>query len=468
MVLFLRCGQDMERSFHKLQGKWLYFGQGCKKATMLDSVRYKVFGERHRYYLIAVLAAFLGLVLALILPNVIGGGALPKKTPIKIGVLHSLSGTMALSERSVAEATMLAVEELNRRGGVLGRKVEAILIDGRSNWNVFAQQAENLITIDEVSAVFGCWTSACRKTVKPVFERLDHVLFYPVQYEGLEQSSNIIYTGAAPNQQIIPATKWTIDHIGKRIYLLGSDYVFPRTAHAIIRTQVAALNGEIVGEAYVPLGGTDFKNILADIRDKQPDVIFNTINGDSNIAFYKQLRAAGMMAKDIPVMSFSLAEAEVQAIGPDLVAGDYAARNYFQTIRSEKNKEFVAKYRARYGKDKVTTAPMEAAYFGVFMWAQAVEESGSTQYRGFRDALLGQTMNAPSGIVYIDPNTQHTWRTVLIGQVRRDGNFDLIWDSGRPVRPVPYPGFLARAKWEEFLANLFEQWGGKWEAGGRT
>ncbi len=435
---------------------------------MLDSVRFKVFGERHRYYFIAALAGFFGLLLALLLPGVLGEGALPKKTPIKVGILHSLSGTMAVSEKSVADATLLAVEELNRRGGVLGRKVKAVIIDGRSDWNVFASQAENLIRSHKVSAVFGCWTSACRKTVKPVFERLDHVLFYPVQYEGLEQSPNIIYTGAAPNQQIIPATKWTIDNIGRRIYLVGSDYVFPRTAHAIIRTQVAALNGQIVGESYVPLGGTGFSEILADIIEKKPDVIFNTINGDSNLAFYRQLRKAGVQADQLPVMSFSLAEAEVQAIGPELVAGDYAARNYFQTIESEKNKEFVQKYRQRFGKDKVTTAPMEAAYFGVFMWAQAVEESGSVLYRGFRDALLGQTMNAPSGVVYIDPNTQHTWRSVLIGKVRSDGNFELIWDSRRPVRPVPYPGFLAKARWEEFLDALFEGWGGRWEAEGRT
>jgi urea transport system substrate-binding protein len=435
---------------------------------MLDSVRYKVFGERRRYYLIAALAGGVGLVLAFLLPNVIGDGRLPKKTPIKIGILHSLSGTMALSERSVANATLLAVEELNRRGGVLGRKVRAIMVDGKSDWTVFANQAERLIQMHRVSAVFGCWTSACRKTVRPVFEEFDQLLFYPVQYEGLEQSPNIVYTGAAPNQQIIPATKWSIDNIGRRIYLVGSDYVFPRTAHEIIRTQVAALNGQIVGESYIPLGGTDFSEILSDIKDKKPDIIFNTINGDSNLSFYKQLRNAGVKADDMPVMSFSLAEAEVQAIGPGLVSGDYAARNYFQTIDSVKNKEFVGKYRERFGVNEVTTAPMEAAYFGVFMWAQAVEESGSINYKGYRDALLGQTLNAPGGVVYIDPITQHTWRTVLIGQVRKDGNFDLIWDSGRPVRPVPYPSFLARAQWQDFLNQLYEGWGKSWEAQGRS
>lgn len=434
---------------------------------MLDSVRYKVFGERHRYYLIALIAGILGLLLTILFSNVIGSGALPKKTPIKVGILHSLSGTMAVSERSVADATVLAIEELNRRGGLLGRTIDPIIIDGKSNWDVFAREAEDLIRTHKVSAVFGCWTSACRKTVKPVFERLDHILFYPVQYEGLEQSENIIYTGAAPNQQIIPATKWTIDNIGQNIYLLGSDYVFPRTAHEIIRTQVAALNGRIVGESYVPLGGSRFEDILNDIKGKKPDVIFNTINGDSNLAFYKELRRAGIRSKDIPVMSFSLAESEVQAIGPELVAGDYAARNYFQTIETEQNIDFVGKYRKRFGSDKVTTAPMEAAYFGVLMWARAVEESGSVQYRGYRDALLGLTLNAPSGIVYIDPTTQHTWRKVLIGQVRDDGNFDLVWDSGRPVRAVPYPGFLPKAKWEEFLRNLYANWDNQWEASGR-
>ncbi|MGB0682239.1 MAG: urea ABC transporter substrate-binding protein [Magnetovibrionaceae bacterium] len=424
----------------------------------------RVFGARHRYYLGALLAAMFGFIAAALAPTLLNISDAPKRSPIKVGVLHSLSGTMALSESPVAEATIFAIRELNAKGGVLGRKVEPILVDGRSDWTVFAEEADRLIAEQEVSAIFGCWTSACRKTVKPVFERHDHVLFYPVQYEGLEQSPNIIYTGAAPNQQIIPATKWSIDNLGRRIFLVGSDYVFPRTANAIIRLQVSALNGEIVGEDYQTLGGGDFAPIIERIKLARPDVIFNTINGDSNVAFYQQLRDAGILPEAIPVMSFSLAESEARAIGPELVAGDYAARNYFQTVDSQENRDFLARLRGRFGDDVVTNAPMEAAYFGVLMWAQAVEEAGSAQFRDYRATLPGQSMRAPGGIVYIDPENQHTWRRVLIAQAQPEGTFRVVWNSQRPIRPVPYPGFRSKAEWEAFLEDLYTGWGNHWAA----
>jgi urea transport system substrate-binding protein len=398
------------------------------------------------------------------MPHLLGVSLDNSRGPIKVGVLHSLSGTMAVSERTVADATLYAIQELNNSGGVLGRKVVPVVVDGRSDWDVFATQAEDLIVHEKVSAVFGCWTSACRKTVKPVFERFRHVLFYPVQYEGLEESPNIIYTGAAPNQQIIPATKWSLDHLGRRVYLVGSDYVFPRTANAMIRPQVVTLGGEVVGEAYVPLGGTDFSQVVADIQRTHPDVIFNTINGDSNIAFYRQIRAAGITPQDSPVMSFSLAEAEVKAIGPDLVAGDYAARNYFMSLDSPENQRFVAGFRRHFGEDYVTTAPMEAAYFGVKLWAKAVEEAGSADYADYHATLMGQSMRAPGGIVYIDPATQHTWRTVLIGRVTGSGSFDVVWSSGQPIRPTPFPGLRPRQDWLDFLDQLRRGWGGRWAA----
>lgn len=428
----------------------------------MSDMRHRVYSPRHRYYLGAAFSAVMLLLIIVLAPLVVGLEALPGRATIKVGVLHSLTGTMAVSERTVADATLFAIDEINKRGGVLGRKVEPILVDGRSDWEVFAREAEALITKDHVSAVFGCWTSACRKTVKPVFERYQSALFYPVQYEGLEQSPNIIYTGAAPNQQIIPATKWSMDHLGRRVYLVGSDYVFPRTASAIIRTQVAALSGEVVGEAYVPLGGSHFKAIIEDIQRTKPDVVFNTINGDSNIAFYNQLRAAGVTPEDIPVMSFSLAEAEVLAIGPGLVAGDYACRNYFMSIETNENRDFVRRFREQFGASYVTTAPMEAAYFGVLLWAKAVEEAGSTAYADWRPTLMGQSMSAPSGIVYLDPANQHTWRTVLIGRVELDGHFQVVWSSRRPVRPVPFPGFLPRSEWVSFLQGLYDGWGGRW------
>lgn len=426
----------------------------------------RVLAPRHRYYAGAIVAALVGIFIAVNVPAVLGSAGQRAKAPIKVGVLHSLTGTMAVSERPVAEATLFAIAELNRAGGVLGRPVEPILVDGASDWGVFAREAETLIVDRKVSAIFGCWTSACRKTVKPIFEAHDHVLFYPVQYEGLEQSPNIVYTGAAPNQQIIPATKWALDNLGRRIFVVGSDYVFPRTAGAIVRAQVAALNGEVVAEAYRPLGSTDFAAVAEEIKATRPDVVFNTINGDSNIAFYKALRAAGVTPDAIPVMSFSLAESEVRAIGPELVQGDYAARNYFQSVATAENQAFKAGFRARYGPAAQTTAPMEAAYFGVRLWAQAVAEAESDLYRDYRARLLGQSLKAPSGIIYLDPITQHTWRPVLIGRVRGDGDFDIVWSSGRPVRPIPFPGLRSRQEWQGFLQGLFDGWGGSWAAPG--
>lgn len=383
---------------------------------------------------------------------------------IKVGILHSRTGTMAVSERTVIDATLYAIDEVNKAGGVLGRQIKPIVVDGKSDWAVFATQAEKLITVDKVSAVFGCWTSACRKTIKPIFEKHDSVLFYPVQYEGLETSPNIVYTGAAPNQQIIPAIKWSMDNLGRRFFLVGSDYVFPRTANKIIQAQVTALKGEVAGEAYAPLGSQDFAGIVEAIKQARPDVIFNTINGDSNLGFHRALRAAGITPDIIPVMSFSVAEAEVKAIGPAVMAGDYAARNYFQTVDTPENHAFVAGFKARYGKDYVTTAPMEAAYFGVKLWARAVSEAGSADFRDFRATIKGQSMASPGGTVTIDPATQHAWKTVRIGRIRADGDFEILWDSQRPVRPVPYPSFLARSQWTDFLDELYRGWGNNWAA----
>lgn len=419
-------------------------------------------GERRRNFVAAIVLAVLSW--AAIYAAIAAWPSQDRNRPIKVGVLHSLSGTMAVSEQAVAEATLFAIAELNRRGGVLGRKVEPVVVDGRSDWGVFAAAADRLITQDKVSAVFGCWTSACRKTVKPVFERRDAVLFYPVQYEGLEQSPNIVYTGAAPNQQIIPAIKWTLDHLGRRLFLVGSDYVFPRTANKMIAVQTAALHGDVVGEAYAPLGSQDFGAIVDEIRRVRPDVIFNTINGDSNLGFFRALRAAGITPAQIPVMSFSIAESEVKAIGPAMLAGDYCARNYFQSVDTPENHRFVAGYKAAHGQATVTTAPMEAAYFGVMLWAKAVEEAGSPDFRDFRATIKGQSMAAPGGTVTIDPVTQHTWKTVRIGRIREDGNFQILWDSQRPVRPVPFPSFLPKGDWLQFLDQLYLGWGGNWSA----
>jgi urea transport system substrate-binding protein len=382
--------------------------------------------------------------------------------PIRVGILHALSGTMAISESALVDAALMAIDEINAAGGLIGRRIQPLVIDTRSDWAYAAQAARDLITRDDVDVVFGCWTSACRRTVKPVFESLNHLLVYPVQYEGLEASPNILYTGAAPNQQIIPAVKWALDNLGRRFYLVGSDYVFPRSANAIIRDQVASLRGEIVGESYLLLGAVDVEPIIARIVETQPDVILNTINGDSNVAFFRALRAAGITPDSIPTVSFSIAESELPALEIDSVVGDYAAWNYFQSLQTAANVRFVEAFRARYGADRVTSDPIEAAWFGVHLWANAVRDANTSAVAAVRLALRDQTLRTPGGIISVDPQTNHVWKTVQIGRIRLDGQFDIVWSSGNPIRPQPYPIYRTRRAWATFLDNLYTSWGGAW------
>jgi urea transport system substrate-binding protein len=385
------------------------------------------------------------------------------REPIRVGILHSQTGTMAISEKSVRDATLLAIAEINEDGGLLGRKIEAVVVDGRSDWPTFAVEAERLIARDKVSVVFGCWTSASRKTVLPVFERHEHLLFYPVQYEGLEQSPYVVYTGAAPNQQLVPAVKWCFDELrARKFFLVGSDYVFPRTANEIMRAQIQALRGEVVGEEYVLLASVDFEQIVRQIVETQPDVILNTVNGDSNVAFFRQLRAAGITPDEIPTMSFSIAEDELRSMDVQAMSGNYATWNYFQSINRPENTAFVDAFKSRYGEDRVTDDPIEAAYFGVHLWAQAVQDAGTDDVQAVRKKLAGQSYPAPGGIVSIDPDSHHTWKTVRVGRIRDDGEFDILWTSQNPVRPVPFPDSKSRSQWETFLADLFQGWGESW------
>jgi urea transport system substrate-binding protein len=361
-----------------------------------------------------------------------------QEEPIKVGILHSLSGTMSISEVSVRDATVLAIEEINAAGGVLGRQLEPIIEDGASDWPTFAEKARKLILEDEVAVVFGGWTSASRKAMLPVFEELNGLLFYPVQYEGLEMSPNIFYTGATTNQQIVPAVEYLLGEGYVKFFLLGSDYVFPRTSNTIIKEQLAASGGETVGEEYVPLGGTEFSTILAKIREANPDVIFNTLNGDSNVAFFKQFVDAGFSAESLPTMSVSIAEEEVIGIGIENIVGHLTSWNYYQTVETPENEVFVAAFKERYGEERVTNDPMEAGYFGVYLWAAAVEAAGSTDVDAVKAAAPGITFNAPEGLVTIDGDNQHVYKTVRIGKIREDGLIDTIWETEEPVKPDPY------------------------------
>ena len=366
---------------------------------------------------------------------------------IKVGILHSLSGTMAISETTVVEAEQLAIKEINAAGGVLGMQIEAIIEDGASDWPTFAEKATKLIDQDQVATVFGCWTSASRKAVLPVFESKNHMLWYPLQYEGQECSKNIFYTGAAPNQQIEPAVDWLLENKGTQFFLVGSDYVFPRTANTIIKEQLAAKGGETVGEDYLPLGSTEVTPIITKIRQALPNggVIFNSLNGDSNVAFFKQLQGAGLTPEQYPVMSVSIAEEEVRQIGKEFLLGHYAAWNYYQTVESPENEKWVADFKAEYGEDRVTNDPMESAYIMVYLWKQAVEAAGTTELEAVRAAAIGQEFAAPQGPVKMNVN-HHISKTVRIGEVRDDGLFDIVWATDGPLDPLPWNQFVPDTK----------------------
>ncbi len=367
---------------------------------------------------------------------------------VKVGILHSLSGTMAISETSVRDAELLAINEINAKGGVLGKQIVVVQEDGASEPQIFAERARKLIQSDKVATIFGCWTSASRKAVKPVVEETGALLWYPVQYEGMEMSPNIMYMGAAPNQQAVPAVDFCTEKFGKNIFLVGSDYVFPRTANKIIKAQLKYLGGSAAGEEYTPMGHTDFATIVSKIKAAKPDCIINTLNGDSNVAFFKQLTDAGITASTIPVMSFSIAEEEVGGVGIENLKGHYVAWNYYQTTKTPENDAFVAAYKKAYGSKRVTDDPIEAGYIGVYLWAMACEKAGSFDVDKVRAAAKGISFNAPEGKVTLDGDNQHIYKPVRIGKINNTGLIDEVWSTSGAVKPDPY---LSTYNWAKGL-----------------
>ena len=377
---------------------------------------------------------------------------------IKVGVLHSLSGTMAISETALKDVALMTIAEINASGGVMGKKLVPVVVDPASNWPLFAEKARQLITQDKVAVVFGCWTSVSRKSVLPVFKELNGVLFYPVQYEGEELEKNVFYTGAAPNQQAIPAVEYLMSEEGggaKRFFLLGTDYVYPRTTNKILR---AFLKSKGVAEAdieevYTPFGHGDYQTIVANIKKFAlggKTAVISTINGDSNVPFYKELGNAGLKATDVPVVAFSVGEEELRGIDAKPLAGHLAAWNYFMSLKNPANDAFIKKYRA-YAKanhlanaDKVVTNdPMEATYVGIHMWKQAVEKAKSTAADKVIPAVGGQTFKAPSGFVLeMDRTNHHLHKPVFIGEVRPDGQFNVVWKTKAPLRAQPWSPFV--------------------------
>ena len=378
---------------------------------------------------------------------------------IKIGILHSLSGTMAISETALKNVALMTIEEINAGGGVLGKKLEPVVVDPASNWPLFAERARQLLAQDKVAAVFGCWTSVSRKSVLPVFKELNGLLFYPVQYEGEELEKNVFYTGAAPNQQAIPAVEYLMSEEGggaKRFVLLGTDYVYPRTTNKILRAFLKSkgVSDADILEDYTPFGHADYQTIIARIKqfaaEGKKTAVVSTINGDSNVPFYKELGNAGLKATDVPVVAFSVGEEELRGVDTKPLLGHLAAWNYFMSVDNPQNKAFIEKYRAWAKKNAVPNAdtvvtndPMEATYVGLHMWKQAVEKAGSTDVDKVIAAMGGQTFKAPSGFTLtMDATNHHLHKPVLIGEVRADGQFDVVWQTQQPIRAQPWSPFI--------------------------
>ncbi|MGN1417115.1 MAG: urea ABC transporter substrate-binding protein [Oscillospiraceae bacterium] len=358
---------------------------------------------------------------------------------VKVGLLHSLTGSMAISEKSVRDAEVLAIEEINAAGGVNGKQIVYVEEDGASEPSTFATKAEKLVDSEGVATIFGCWTSSSRKAVKPIVEEYDSLLWYPVQYEGMESSSNIVYTGAAPNQQIVPAIDYLIEQGYTKFFLLGSDYVFPRTANMIINAQIENAGLEVVGEEYADMDQTDFAAIIAKIEAAQPDVIINTLNGTGNVSFFKQMSEKNYTSKEYMTMSFSIAEEEVATIGSDILEGHMVSWNYYQTTDTAKNSEFVAAYKEKYGEDRVTSDPAEAAYDAVYLWKAACEKAGSFEVDDVIAAIESGDISydAPEGKVTVKGDNHHLVKPVRIGQVGADGLISEIYSTD-PVDPDPY------------------------------
>jgi len=377
---------------------------------------------------------------------------------IKVGILHSLSGTMAISETVLKDTALMTIDEINAKGGVLGKKLEPVVVDPASNWPLFAEKAKQLISQDKVAVMFGCWTSVSRKSVLPVVEELNGLLFYPVQYEGEELSKNVFYTGAAPNQQAIPAVEYLMSKAGggaKRFVLLGTDYVYPRTTNKILRAFLKSkgVADKDIDEKYTPFGHSDYQTIVADIKKFAAGgktAVISTINGDSNVPFYKELGNQGLKATDVPVVAFSVGEEELRGVDTKPLVGHLAAWNYFMSIKNPTNDAFkkqwaeYAKAKKLPGADKpLTNDPMEATYIGIHMWAQAVQKAGSTDTDKVIAAMAGQTFPAPGGFVStMDPKNHHLHKPVFIGEVKADGQFNVVWKTPAPVKAKPWSPYI--------------------------
>ncbi|MFT3801446.1 MAG: urea ABC transporter substrate-binding protein [Burkholderiaceae bacterium] len=369
----------------------------------------------------------------------IGQRAFAQET-VKVGILHSLSGDLALAEASVVDADKMAIDEINAAGGVLGRRIVPVVEDGASDWPTFAEKARKLISADKCAAVFGCYTSASRKAVLPVFEQLKGLLYYPTYYEGQEESPNILYIAAEATQQTGAAVEWLMKNGGKSVYLIGSDYIWPRVTNKIARPTVTRLGGKVVGEEYVPLGGTSFGSIINKIKALKPDIVLSTVVGGSNVAFFKQMKSAGIDPGKTTIMALALTEEEVSGVGAENVTGVHACMGYFQSLDNPANRKFVAAFKAKYGPKRVTADVLECAYTSVYLWKAAVEKAGGFDVEKVVAASAGLEFESPEGLVRIHEKNHHLYKRARIGVFQPDGQVKVLYETAL-IEPAPFAKF---------------------------
>jgi urea transport system substrate-binding protein len=385
------------------------------------------------------------------------------KTPIKIGILHSLTGSLALSEKPIVDAELMAIDELNAKGGLLGRPIVPVIADGKSDELIFVQEAERLIVQEKVVAIVGGWTSGSCRIMQPMIEKYNNLLFYPVTHEGIQESPNILFVGATQNQQIVPAALWSYYNLGKRFFIVGSDEIFSRVASKIIQETLASVDAQVVGDEYIMLGSKEVEPMIKKIIAAKPDVIINTIQGDSNVPFFEVLRAHGITPEKIPVMSIgSVTETEFVGIGSSAMAGDYTTASYFQSVSREENSIFVTNFKKRYGSNRVLSEACEAGYVAVHIWANAIRIARAINPDEVKKHLNNRMVNAPEGVIYTDNRLMNCWKMIYVGRLRSDGQFTIVWDSKKTVQPLVFPIFNTKQYWQTFVQDLYTKWGNRW------
>ena len=396
---------------------------------------------------------------------ILGGYYLLKniQQTIKIGIVHSLTGNLAFSEKTMVDAELMAIDEINSKGGLLGKKIVPIVVDGKSDEDVFAREAERLIKDEKVLAIIGCWTSTSRRTVNEVVEKYDNIFVYPVTSEGAENTKNLLLIGASQNQQIVPCALWSFHNLGKRFFLIGSEEIYSHVSQATMKEVLTSVGAEIVGEEFILLDSVDVSKPLEKILAVKPDVIINTIQGDAVVPFFEGLRKNGITPEKIPVMSVgSVSETEFAQLGSNAMAGDYVTASYFQSVEREENTVFVTNFKKRFGADSVVSDWTESAYLSIYMWAEAVKAAGSAEPKQVLAHAHNRVVNAPEGIVYIDNQILSTWKMIYVGKLRSDGQFSIVWDSGKQVMPLNFPIFKEKHEWEQFIKDLYVHWGNRW------